>query len=53
MSRNFDWWGKTKIATRPEMVSIPQISENAAVASITFRNKHHGWKSYRMEIKIK
>ena len=34
------------------MTSIPQISQTAAVASITFRNKHHGWKSYRMEIKI-
>lgn len=45
--------GKTEIATRPEIVSIPQISENAAVASITFRNKHHGWKSYRREIKMK
>lgn len=44
---------KTKIATQPEMVSIPPMSENASVASITFRNKHLGRKSYRMEIKIK
>ena len=44
--------GKTEISTRPEIVSIPQISENAAIASITFRNKHLGWKSYRMEIKL-
>ena len=44
--------GKTGITTRPEIVSIPQIPENASVASITFRNKLHGWKSYRMEIKL-
>ena len=44
--------GKPKISTRPEMTSIPQISQTASVTSITFRNKHHGWKSYRMEIKI-
>ena len=44
--------GKPKISTRPEMTSIPQISQTAAVAFITFRNKQHGWKSYRMEIKI-
>lgn len=44
--------GKTKITTRPEMVSIHPIPETASVASITFRNKHHGWKSYRMEIRI-
>ena len=35
------------------MTSIPQMLENASVASITFRNKLQGWKSYRMEIKIK
>ena len=45
--------GKTEIATLPEIVSIPQISENASVDSITFRNKYKGWKSYRIEIKIK
>ena len=45
--------GKTEIATRPEMFSIPQIPYNASVASITFRNKLLGWKSYRMEIRIK
>ena len=45
--------GKTEIANRPEIVSIPQISENASVDSITFRNKYKGWKSYRIEIKIK
>ena len=45
--------GKTKITTKPEMTSVPQISETASVASITFRNKHLGWKSYRMEIKMK
>ena len=44
--------GKTKIATRPEIVSIPPMPETASVASITFRNKHRGWKSYCMEIKI-
>ena len=44
--------GKTEIATRLEMVSIPPMPENASVASITFRNKLHGWKSYRMEIKL-
>lgn len=43
----------TEIATRPEIVSIPQIPDNASVASINFRNKHRGWKSYRTEIKIK
>lgn len=45
--------GKTKIAIQPEMVSIPQIPDNASVASITFRNKYKGWKSYRLEIKIR
>lgn len=45
--------GGTGIATRPEMASIPPMSENASVASITFRNKHLGWKSYRLEIKIR
>ena len=44
--------GNTKIAIQPEEVSIHPIPENASVASITFRNKHRGWKSYRMEIKI-
>ena len=44
--------GKTKITNQLEMVSIPPMPENASAASITFRNKHHGWKSYRMEIKI-
>lgn len=45
--------GKTEVTTQPEIVSIHQIPENASVATITFRNKHQGWKSYRMEIKIK
>ena len=45
--------GKTEIDTRLEMVSFPQIPDNASIASITFRNKLQGWKSYRMEIKIK
>lgn len=45
--------GKTKIAIQPEMVSIPQIPDNASVASITFRNKYKGWKSYRLKIKIR
>ena len=45
--------GETEIATRPEIVPIPPMSENASVASITFRNKHLGWKSYRLEIKIR
>ena len=45
--------GKTKIAIQTKIVSIPQIPDNAYAASITFRNKHLGWKSYRMEIKIK
>ena len=44
--------GNTEIATRPEIVSIPQIPDNASIASITFRNKHLGWKSYRIEIMI-
>lgn len=45
--------GKTKICNQTEMTSIPQIPENSSVSSITFRNKRQGWKSYRMEIKIK
>ena len=45
--------GKTEKATLPEIVSIPQIPDNASITSITFRNKYKGWKSYRMEIKIK
>ena len=45
--------GKTKVANHAEIVSIPQIPENASVTAITFRNKQQGWKSYRMEIKIK
>ena len=45
--------GKTKITNQLEMVSIPPMPENASAASITFRNKHLDWKSYRMEIKIK
>lgn len=45
--------GKTKIAIQPEEVSIHPTPENSSVASITFRNKHQGWKSYRMEIKMK
>ena len=34
------------------MDSIPLMSENATIASITFRNKQQGWKSYCMEVKI-
>ena len=45
--------GKTKAVNQPEMTSIPQIPENASATAITFRNKHLGWKSYRMEIKMK
>lgn len=45
--------GKTEMVTQHEMTSIPPMPENASVASITFRNKHIGWKSYRMEIKMK
>ena len=45
--------GKTKIGIQSEEVSIHPIPENASVASINFRNKLHGWKSYRMEIKMK
>lgn len=45
--------GKTEVSTRPEIVTIPQIPDNASITSITFRNKHQGWKSYRMEIKFK
>ena len=45
--------GKTKVATHAEIVSILHIPENASVTAITFRNKQQGWKSYRMEIKIK
>ena len=48
----YEGGGKTKIAIQSEEVSIHPIPENASVASITFRNKHRGWKSYRMEIKI-
>ena len=44
--------GKSKIVNQPGMASIPQISDNASVASINFRNKLHGWKSYSMEIRI-
>lgn len=44
--------GKTKIAIQPEEVSIHPIPDNASITSITFRNKHHGWKSYRMEIRL-
>ena len=47
------WGGKTEIATRPEIVSIPKIPDKASITFITFRNKHQGWKSYRMEIKMK
>lgn len=35
-----------------ELSSIPFMSDNISVISITFRNKQQGWKSYRMEIKI-
>ena len=45
--------GKTKSIKHPELISIPPISENTSVASITFRNKQQGWKSYRIEIKMK
>ena len=45
--------GNTKSVKQSNLISIPLISENASVASITFRNKQQGWKSYRMEIKIK
>lgn len=45
--------GKTEIATQPEIISLPPMPENASIAFITFRNKHKGWKSYRIEIKIK
>lgn len=44
--------GKTKIAIQPKEVSIHPIPDNASITSITFRNKHHGWKSYRMEIRL-
>ncbi|MGM9795775.1 MAG: Coenzyme F420 hydrogenase/dehydrogenase, beta subunit C-terminal domain [Candidatus Aphodosoma sp.] len=45
--------GKTEVTNQPEMTSIPSMTENASVSSITFRNKYQGWKSYRMEIIIK
>ena len=38
---------------QPEIISIPPMSDNSSVASITFRNKHQGWKSYMLEIKMK
>ena len=32
---------------------IPSIPSDATVSDITFRNKQNGWKSYRLEIKLK
>lgn len=45
--------GKTQITKQVDMDSIPSIPESTSIAAITFRNKQRGWKSYRMEIKIK
>ncbi len=46
--------GGNKKSVKPiEMISIPPFSENISVSSITFRNKQQGWKSYRLEIKMK
>lgn len=45
--------GKTQITKQVDMDSIPLIPESTSIAAITFRNKQRGWKSYRMEIKIK
>ena len=45
--------GNTKSIKHPSLIYIPPISENASVASITFRNKQNGWRLYRMEIKLK
>ena len=45
--------GKTQITKQVDMDSIPSMPEYTSVAAITFRNKQRGWKSYRMEIKIK
>lgn len=41
------------IVNQPEMISIPTMSDNSSVVSITFRNKQQGWKSYRFEIKMR
>lgn len=35
---------------RPD--TIPSISSNATVTTITFRNKQKGWKSYSIEINL-
>ena len=32
---------------------VPSIPQDTKISAITFRNKQNGWKSYRMEIKIK
>lgn len=45
--------GNSKYLKQSNMTHIPQMLENASIAYITFRNKQQGWKSYRMEIKIK
>lgn len=38
---------------QPKLISVPPMSDNSSVASISFRNKHHGWKSYMLEITMK
>lgn len=52
--------GKNNLAHQPlsttqisQSDSIPSIPLNTKISDITFRNKQNGWKSYRMEIRIK
>ena len=32
---------------------VPSMPQDTKISAITFRNKQHGWKSYRMEITLK
>ena len=52
--------GKYKLAHRTlphrqisQSDHVPSIPKDTKISAITFRNKQNGWKSYRMEIKIK
>lgn len=45
--------GNRKIVDKYIVSSVLSISENTSVNAVTFRHKKYGWKSYRLEIKMK
>lgn len=49
---NLTGGGKTNEQIILPVSDIPECPSDAKILNITFRNKLHGWKSYRMEINI-